>query len=181
MPEHPNPEEYSMSTLTRARCGSCQTPLRHANRNATHGENTMIKHWMFAATLAAVLSVAGCGSHDDHGEVHPHPATVEPTDDAGISRITLTDRAAERIGIQLAEIQLEAGKGVAPYSALLYDASGGEWVYTSPQDMVFKRARIKVDRIEKDKMYLDAGPEEGTKVVSVGAVELFGTELDIGH
>jgi len=47
--------------------------------------------------------------------------------------------------------------------------------------MVFKRTRVEVDRIKGDRLYLQTGPEPGTKVVTVGASELFGAEFEIGH
>jgi len=139
--------------------------------------------WMtMAAIPATALLLAGCGDSSHDAEHHKiHPATVEPIADSGISRITLTDRAAERLGIQLAEVSRQGDRLVAPYGALLYDASGGEWVYVSPQSMVFKRTRVEVDRIKGDQLYLQTGPEPGTKVVTVGAPELFGAEFEIGH
>lgn len=140
-----------------------------------------INRWAIAAILTAALPLAGCGDSPEADEQKIHPATVEPTEDSGISRITLTDRAVERLGIQLAEVTREGGKLVAPYSALLYDASGGEWVYSSPEDKVFRRTSVEVDRVEGDRLYMTSGVEVGAKVVTVGAPELFGAEFEVGH
>jgi len=132
------------------------------------------KRWIVLVMVAA-LPLVGCGKAPVQ-KSHVAPATVEASQASGIKRITLTDRAAERLGIQFTAMT-SAGQGLeAPYSALFYDASGGEWVYISPQPLVFERAGIKVERIEGDKMYLSQGPAAGTKVVTAGAALLFGAE-----
>jgi multidrug efflux pump subunit AcrA (membrane-fusion protein) len=136
--------------------------------------------WIIAVT-AALLPLAGCGKAGDKQAAAVPAATVEPTSESGIRRITLSDLAAKRIGIQLGEVTAVEGRLQAPYSALLYDATGAEWVYVNPEGKVYKRAGVKVDRIEGDKMYLLKGPDAGTKVVIVGAAELHGAEFEVGH
>ena len=135
---------------------------------------------LFLASLALV-ACDNKGSKIKAETAAAPPSTVRPSEEQGISRITLTDQAAKRVGIQVEQIKT-AGQGLeAPYSALLYEASGSEWVYTNPEPGVFKREAVKVERITGDKMYLSKGPQVGTKVVTVGAAELFGTEFEIGH
>lgn len=70
---------------------------------------------------------------------------------------------------------------VIPYGALLYDYQGDEWVYTNPEPAVYVREAIDIAYIEGDKVFLNEGPAVGTIVVTVGAAELFGTELKVGH
>ena len=41
------------------------------------------------------------------------------------------------------------------------------------------RAEVKVDRIDGDRVLLSEGPPAGTKVVTVGAAEVYGAELEI--
>ena len=64
---------------------------------------------------------------------------------------------------------------------MLYDPDGATFTYTSPEPLVFVRAPITIDRIEGDVAYLTEGPATGTSVVTVGAAELFGTELGVDH
>jgi len=66
---------------------------------------------------------------------------------------------------------------VVPYSALLYDTHGNTWVYTSPKPLTFVRHQVEVDYIEGDVAVLSDGPATGISVVSIGAVELYGTEF----
>lgn len=139
---------------------------------------------MIAILFATALPLAACDSKaskvKDETAAAP-PSSMQPTEVAGISRITLTDQAAQRIGIQVEETKAAAQGVEVPYSALLYEASGSEWVYINPEPRVYKRAAVKVERIDGNKMYLSKGPQQGTKVVTVGAAELFGTEFEIGH
>lgn len=70
---------------------------------------------------------------------------------------------------------------VVPYSSLLYDGSGHTWVYVSPEALTYIREAVEVEYIEGDQAFLLNGPGAGTKVVSVGAAELFGAEFEVGH
>ena len=112
------------------------------------------------------------------------PATLEPVEGTSLVRVTLTSHAAERVGVQTVPVR-GAGSGadpkVVPYGAVIYDAEGKTWVYTSPEPLVFVRAPIEVDRVEGRKVFLSSGPATGTEVVSVGTAELFGAEFEVGH
>jgi hypothetical protein len=70
---------------------------------------------------------------------------------------------------------------VIPYAAVIYDADGATWTYTNPEPLVFVRHAITVEYIEGDLAALKDGPDIGTAVVTVGAVELLGIEHNIGH
>ena len=98
-----------------------------------------------------------------------------------LNRMTLTERAAERLGIETApvaeeQIERDARSKIIPYAAVIYDADGGTWAYTNPEPLIFVRDAIDVERIEGDTATLTDGPAAGTAVVTVGAAELFGTE-----
>jgi hypothetical protein len=69
---------------------------------------------------------------------------------------------------------------IVPYAAVLYDAPGNTWVYTTPNPLTFVRHVIHIDYIEGDLAVLSDGPPSGTEVVIVGAAELFGAETGIG-
>ena len=70
---------------------------------------------------------------------------------------------------------------LCPNGSLLgRDANGGEWVFTSPAANVYARTAIKVDAIEGEKVYYTKGPAAGTKVVTMGAAELYGIEFGVG-
>jgi len=87
----------------------------------------------------------------------------------------------QRVRVQLTLMGQGSQRAVIPYSAVIYDLKGETWVYTSPEALTFVRERITVDYIEGDQAILTQGPAAGTKIVSVGAAELFGTEFGVGH
>jgi multidrug efflux pump subunit AcrA (membrane-fusion protein) len=70
-------------------------------------------------------------------------------------------------------------RNVVPYAALIYDPEGKTYVYTSPKPLEYLREEVKVDRIEGDRVLVSRGPPAGTEVVTVGAAEVYGTELEV--
>lgn len=113
------------------------------------------------------------------------PAHVELIEGTELSRVVLTQKAAERLDIQTADARDEQIGGTArrviPYSAVLYDENGNAWTYTSPEALVYVRQAVTIERIEGDLAILTEGPAAGTKVVSVGGAMLYGTEYGVGH
>ena len=69
---------------------------------------------------------------------------------------------------------------IIPYAAVLYDAQGNTWVYTNPEPLVFIRQPIHIETIVGGEAVLVDGPPIGIAVVTVGGVELFGTEFGVG-
>jgi multidrug efflux pump subunit AcrA (membrane-fusion protein) len=70
---------------------------------------------------------------------------------------------------------------VIPFAAVLYDIHGGAWVYEQLDQHVYARRRIAVEYVDGDTAVLASGPQPGTKVVTDGSAELFGTEFGVGH
>jgi hypothetical protein len=143
--------------------------------------------WTFAVLVTGAVSLAACHRAPAGTPGGAKPARVEHIDGTDVSRVTLTRRAAERLDIKddvVRETRVNrsgAVRKVVSYAAVLYDARGDTWVYTSPEPLVFVRQRIKVDYIEGDRAVLWDGPTVGTRVVTVGGAELFGAEFEIGH
>lgn len=131
------------------------------------------------ALLGAILALAGC-KQDTVAEKY-HPAKLDSTEVKGIMKVTLDAKAAERIGLETAELAEEGGRKVLPYGALMYDTKGKTWTFTNPSPLVFVRAEVKVADITGDKVFLTDGPPTGTRVVTVGAPMLMGAEHKYGH
>lgn len=109
-------------------------------------------------------------------------ATLEEVEGKEVSRITLTAKASSRLGLTTEAVQASPdGALQIPYSALLYDAEGTTWVYTNPEPLVFMREPVTVERIEAGIVRLVSGPGVGVDIVTVGAAELLGAELDTAH
>ena len=88
-------------------------------------------------------------------------------------------RPGQRVGVTL-PLKGEAESLVVPYASILYDHNGGAWVYESMGKHVFARRRVVVDHVVGPEAVLAMGPKPGTKVVTDGAAELFGTEFGGG-
>ena len=88
-------------------------------------------------------------------------------------------RPGQRVGVTL-PLKGEAESLVVPYASILYDHNGGAWVYESMGKHVFARRRVVVDHVVGPEAVLFSGPKPGTKVVTDGAAELFGTEFGGG-
>jgi len=142
--------------------------------------------FVVAALAMASLQVAGCEEASTYSKVEP--AHVEHKKGEEISKLTLTEKAVERLDVQTSPVRegTAATEGqpattIVPYSSIIYIADGKAFVYTSPEPRVFVRQLVEVDRIEGDNAVLTNGPGPGVLVASVGAVELLGTEFGVGH
>jgi len=77
-----------------------------------------------AALFAASLGLSGCGHSS---EAAPKGAVEGVTGNP--LEVTVSARAAERLGIQTTEVKgTPAGRTSVPYAAVLYDAHGDTWV-----------------------------------------------------
>jgi hypothetical protein len=141
--------------------------------------------WMVAILMIGALSLVifTRASADETETGYSEPAVVEPIEGTSLNRVTLSQKASERLGIETAAVEDEEVGGapakVLPYSAVLYDANGDTWTYTNPEPLVFVRHKISIDRVDGESAILSEGPDAGTKVVTVGAAELIGTEFGV--
>jgi hypothetical protein len=99
-------------------------------------------------------------------------------------------RPGERVGVH---IPLKAVKKslVVPWSAIVHDYHGGTWVYVKVRPHTYARHRVRVLYVHEGakkagstskpasqgEAVVEAGGLVGKEVVSVGAIELFGTEV----
>ena len=141
-----------------------------------------------AAAAAAAAAAAGiyAGISGDSstaaaaGEAEQPPALVEPIGKTGHSRVIFTAASVERIGVRTARVESSFVRGhrrtVMPYTAVLYEANGDTFTYTSPKPRTFVRRGVRVAYIKSGRAFLQAGPPAGTAVVTVGAAEIWGVE-----
>lgn len=118
--------------------------------------------------------------------VVPHavvpPARMGAIPDSTFKKVTLTSKAAERLGIEIDEVRIDpAGRKIVPYSAVFYDLKGNTWVYVSIDPLAFVRAAVRIETIKNENVYLSDGPSPGTKVLAAGVPQVFGAEVGVGH
>jgi hypothetical protein len=128
---------------------------------------------------ALILSACREAPSDEH--VIDEPVKVEHVGGTDVARLTLTAKAAERVGIETARVEKEGKQTLISSAAVIVDPDGDFWVYTNPEPLVFVRHAIRIDYEEGGQAYVSAGPRPGTKVVTVGVAELYGAEFGIGH
>ncbi len=88
-------------------------------------------------------------------------------------------RPGQRVGVTLTLKLLERSLTL-PWSAILHDVQGGSWVYENTAPQTFVRRPVEVRYVSDGIAILGRAPAAGAKIVTVGAVELFGTEFGAG-
>jgi hypothetical protein len=138
------------------------------------------------ALVTVMLGVTGCSqaAASEDGPAARPAAKVEPGDGSDPARITLSEDAVRRLGIQTQPVRTANGSGpgaalLIPYSAVVYDAEGSAWAFASASERTYVRAPLKILSIENDRVTLTSGPPPGTQLVTVGAAELVGAEAGI--
>jgi hypothetical protein len=129
----------------------------------------------FFVLILASLLLSACGSQIPVTGEKVAPSKLEPIEGTDLSRVILTEKAAQRIDVQTVPVR----GTVIPYAAVIYDTEGNTWIYTNPEPLVFVRQSIVVDRIEGDEAFLSQGLDSGTMVVTVGVSELYGAETGV--
>ena len=85
----------------------------------------------------------------------------------------------QRVAI-LIPLKTETESLIIPWAAVLYDINGGAWVYEQLGNQRYTRRRVEVHHVAGNEAILSRGPEPGTKVVTDGVAEIFGTEFGTG-
>lgn len=85
-------------------------------------------------------------------------------------------RPGQRVSVSL-PLRGESESQVVPWPAIIHDIHGGTWVYESIGPQTFARRRVQVLRIAGADAVITSSLKSGTKVVTDGAAELFGTEF----
>ena len=130
--------------------------------------------------VSAGMPLSACKEVEEEAAKGYTPAKLEPVKGAkDLQRVTFTAEGARRVGVQTAPARRSGRYEVVPYAALIYDAEGKTFVYKTTGPLSFVREQVQVDRIQGRRAFLTRGPAPGTRIVTVGAAEVYGTELDV--
>jgi hypothetical protein len=134
---------------------------------------------------AGVVTLSACGEassgYDYETASHHEPAKLVPIKGTDVQRVVFDAEGAERVGLKTAPIRQNGQGTVIPYDAVIYDADGKTYAYTAPKPLTYVRQEIAIDHVAGDSVMLSDGPPAGTKVVTVGAAEVYGTEFEVAH
>jgi hypothetical protein len=150
-------------------------------RSTKHSSKWMVLILVIAGLGALQLSACSESSSD---AASTDPSSVEPIKGTNLNRVTLSEQAMERLGIQTGTVRVKRVAGgkerkVIPYASVVYTPNGRTFTYTSPEPRAFVRQFIAVDSIKGRQAILSHGPPVGTAVVTVGSQELFGVEYEV--
>ena len=130
--------------------------------------------FLLLCVAVTALSLAACGPRSVTTE-KIEPSMLEEIDGSELKRVILTEKAAERIGVQ----KVPVDGLVVPYSAVIYDVEGNTWIYTNPEPLTFVRSQIVIDRIEGNQVFLSQELETDAPVVTMGVIEIYGAETGV--
>lgn len=161
--------------------------------------------WLWIILLVVVTAaLQGCSSTPAPAAEKEKPSVVEAVDGSDLKRVVLTDKAAQRIGVETVLVEeLIPMTGVSkkvtlkdsdsdvpsptkepqqtvPYAAVIYDTKGDTWLYTNPEPLSFVRQRIRIDHIDGEWAVLSENLPANTRIVTVGVAELYGAETGVG-
>lgn len=88
-------------------------------------------------------------------------------------------RPGQRVGVTLA-LKTQEQSLVIPWSAVIHDIHGSTWVYENTAPQTFVRRPVEVRRVVNGMAVLGHAPPAGTRIVTAGVAELFGTEFGAG-
>ncbi len=125
--------------------------------------------------VLATFLLSACGGQIPVTGDKVAPSKLEPIEGTDLSKVILTEKAAERIGVET----ISASGTSVPYAAVIYDIEGHTWIYTSPEPLTFIREPVVIDHIEGDTAVLKEGLPSNLNVVTVGVAELWGTETGV--
>jgi hypothetical protein len=135
--------------------------------------------------IAGVVTLSACGGgstgYDYETASHHDPAELEPLKGTDVHRVTIDAEGVERAGIQTSPIRQNGQGTVMPHSAVIFDADGETFTYTSPEPRTYVRQKIVIDDVVGDSVMLSDGPPAGTEVVTVGAALVYGSEFEVAH
>lgn len=125
--------------------------------------------------VMAGFLLSACGGNIPVTGEKVAPSKLEAIEGSDLQRVILTEKAAERIGLET----VTASGMEVPYAAVIYDIEGNTWIYTMPEPLTFVREPIVIESIEGDTAILAESLPSEFNVVTVGVAEIYGTETGV--
>jgi len=137
-------------------------------------------HVRAVLAVAAVCAATACTEVTATPPETYEPSHLEEVEGKDFPRVVFTEEGAERTGMETATVESIGGQLAVPYDAVIYDPQGKTFVYTTADRLSFVHEEITIERVEGRRALLTQGPPAGTVVVTTGAAEVYGAELEIG-
>jgi hypothetical protein len=140
---------------------------------------TLRKAVLGCVVAVAVATSAGCAEIESVTAEPYEPAALESTGPDKPARVILTEEAVDRVALQTTEVKALGKDLTVDHAALVFDKAGKPWVFSVVGPRTYIRATVTIKEVQDNVVTLSAGPQPGTQVVTVGAIELWGAELGI--
>jgi hypothetical protein len=144
-----------------------------------NGKTTLRRAVLGCVVVVAVATSAGCAEIEVPLAAPYEPAHLESTGPDQPARVILTEEAQHRVQLQTTVVKPHGADISLDDAALVYDKKGKPWVFTVIGPQTYVRAAVGIKDQEGNLVILSSGPPAGTEVVTVGAMQLWGTELKI--
>ena len=132
--------------------------------------------------------ISTMGNDDEAGFIYANPIQGPLRSDAssassdlyyGIDNKDGIFRSGQKVSVTLT-LKSKGESLVIPYSSIIYDMYGGNWVYVKSEPLVYIRKRVELNYVIDTLAVLTRGVAPGDEVVCEGVAELWGTEFGGG-
>jgi len=145
-----------------------------------NSKTALRKAFLSCVIVVAIASSGGCAEIEVPMAEPYEPAHLESTGPDQPARVILTEEAVHRVQLQTTVVKAHGADVSLDHAALVYDKKGKPWVFTVIGPLTYVRSAVDIKEVRDDHLVvLNSGPPAGTEVVTVGAIELWGTELEI--
>jgi len=132
--------------------------------------------------------ISTMGNHDGSGSVYASPIQGPLRSDAGSASSDLYYEIDNKNGIfrtrqkvsAILTLKSTGERLVVPYSSIIYDMYGGNWIYVRPGPQEYIRKRVELEHVTDTLAVLIRGVAAGDEVVCEGVAELYGIEFGGG-
>jgi hypothetical protein len=145
-----------------------------------NSKTALRKAFLSCVIVVAIATSAGCAEIEVPLAEPYEPAQLESTGPDQPARVILTEEAQHRVQLQTTLVKAHGTDVSLDHAALVYDKKGKPWVFTVIGPLTYVRSAVDIKEVRDDNLVvLNSGPPAGTEVVTVGAIELWGAELEI--
>jgi hypothetical protein len=131
---------------------------------------------LFFICFLLVVQACSKGQHGQYKKIEPAKVMKEGN---GIPKISLTEKAYERLGIK--SVRIPASRSVEiNNSALIFDNYGKIWVFVQEANLSFHREEVTLHKVHHDLASVSFINLKEHSVVISGSAELYGTESGVG-
>ncbi|WP_341916817.1 hypothetical protein [Hydrocarboniphaga effusa] len=139
--------------------------------------------------IAAPARIGEIGAPISEQQTEATPIKAPPSANSALSSVDLyfalpntsgRFRIGQKLGVALS-LRSDQKLTRIPWSAVIQDSHGGEWIYCRTAPQRYLRQRVQVAAVIGDHALLQRGPAIGTAVVVQGGLELFGIEFGVAH